>query len=97
MPWAFQINLRSATRENPYYKLKILFLFNLAIFGRKYYSLCLRLVLCALSALEAWHADLILYVCCGLRLCFGFESGDKLHRELRYATVRVGPTSGSEL
>jgi hypothetical protein len=77
-------------------KAKILLLFNLAVFGRKYYSLYLRLVLCALSALEAWHADLILYVCCGLRLCFGFESCDKVHRELRHATVRVGPTSGSE-
>ena len=96
MPSAFHIKLRSATRENPYYKRKILLLF-LAIFGRKYYSLYLRLVLCALSALEAWHADLILYVCCGLRLCFGFESSDKLQRELRHATVRVGPTSGSEL
>ena len=97
MPWAFQINLRSATRENPYYKLKILLLFNLAVFGRKYYSLYLCLVPCAFSALEAWHADLILYVCCGLRLCFAFESGDKLQRGLRRATVRVGPTSVSEL
>lgn len=97
MAWAFQINLRSATRENPYYKLKILLLLNLAVFRRKYYSLYLRLVLYALSALEVWHADLILCVCCGLRLCFvfvGFESGDK---ELRHATMRVGPTSGSEL
>ena len=97
MPWAFQINLRNATRENSYYKLKILRLFNLAVFRRKYYSLHLRLVLYSLSALEVWHADLILCVCCGLRLCFGFESGDKLQRELRHATLRVGPTSGSEL
>jgi len=97
VPWAFQINLRSAIRENPYYKLKILLLFNLAVFGRKYYSLHLRLVLCALSALEAWHAGLILYVCCGLRLCFGFESDDNVQRELRHATLRVAPTSGSEL
>jgi hypothetical protein len=72
--WAFQINLRSATRENSNYKLKILLLFNLAVFERKLCSLCLCFVLCAPSASEAWHADQILCACSGLRRCFGSKN-----------------------